>query len=157
MITHQVEVKGFGVEDHSTEEVRELVYALEERVKQLPQVDLPVEHSFADGLYMRKIKIPQGMVMAGRVHKQNDLQIIFYGDISVMTEDGMKRISGPATFTAKAGVKPFGYAHEETLWATVHHTHLTDLKEIEAALFEDEETVHDFITGQVKEVLSCQP
>jgi hypothetical protein len=43
------------------------------------------------------------------------------------------------------------------VWITVHHTHLTDLEEIEKELFETEETMFDFVTGCVKqEALPCQ-
>ena len=157
MIIERVSISGFGVEEHSPEEVRALVYALEDRLKQFPQTELPLTHKFADGLYYREILIPKGCALAGRLHRQADMNIVYYGDVEVLTEFGHKRVIGPCSFPGKAGIKQFGIAHEDTLWATVHHTHLTDLDEIETALFEDEESMFDFKTGQVRqEVLACQ-
>jgi hypothetical protein len=156
MIVHRVSSSGYQVSEWSPEQVRELVYNVEALLKEAPQVEMPVEHEFAYGLYMRKITIPKGTAMTGRVHKQDDLQIVVSGEMSVLTEDGIKRVIGPATFKGKAGIKPFGIAHEDTVWITVHHTHLTDLEEIEDALFEQEESMFDFDSGLVKqEALLC--
>jgi hypothetical protein len=101
--------------------------------------------------------IPKDAVLTGRVHKQNDLNIVIYGEMDVLTESGMKRIIGPAVFPGKAGVKQFGIAYADTLWVTVHHTHLTDLEEIDKELFEDGPGIYDFVTGKLKqETLPCQ-
>lgn len=162
MITHRMDTTGYGVVETSPEEIRDTIFAMEsgliEAVKNQPPIEVEVIHEFADGLYLRKILIPKGCAFTGRVHKQNDLQIMFYGDLSILTEHGTMHLTGPNTFTSKAGVKPFAIAHEDTLFATVHHTHLTDLREIEAALFEDETPAVDFITGHARqEVLPCHP
>lgn len=158
MMTHLVSVSGYNVEEPSQEDYRDFVYAVEERVKTLVQREVGVVHKFADGLYYREILIPKGHALTGRIHKQNDLNIVYYGDISVMTEHGtFLRIQGHASFPGKAGCKQFGVAHEDTLWATVHHTHLTDLDEIEDELFEDEPHVFDFKTGKIKEDTPCLP
>ena len=157
MITHLVEMAGHNAEMFTREGAREFVYGMEGCIKSAPQVEIKVEHYFAEGLYMRKIFIPAGLAWTGRVHKQDDLQIIFYGELAILTEDGFKRFTGPDQFTSKKGVKPFAVSYQDTLWATVHHTHLTDLDEIEKELFEDEESLVDFASGQVKqEALPCQ-
>lgn len=139
------------------EGAREFVYGMEDALRQAPQVEIPVEHYFAHGLYMRKIFIPAGVALTGRVHRQDDLQIMFYGDLAILGEDGtFRRFTGPNQFTSKAGVKPFAVAYEDTLWATVHHTHLTDLEEINKELFFEDNCLFDFATGHVKEELPCQ-
>lgn len=148
MITHLVSQSGIGAVERTPEEAREVVYGLEEHLKQFPQREIDVTHKFSDGLYYREILIPEGSAMTGRVHKQNDMNIVFYGTVDILTETGdMKRVVGPCSFTGKAGVKQFGIAVEDTLWATVHHTHLTDLDAIEKELFEDEDPMVDFKTG----------
>lgn len=151
MITHVVSTSGVGAVEHTVEEVRELVYALEAKIKQMPQYEISVEHDFADGIYSRRILIPAGVMLTGKVHKQNDLNIMVYGDIDILTENGLRRMTGFNEFPGKAGIKQFGIAYEDTLWITVHHIHLTDLDEIEKELFEDEECVFDFKTGKVKQ------
>ena len=158
MIIHQVSTQGFEVQEIAPEDLREEIYRMEGCLRQVPSEDVPVEHIFADGLYMRQIFLRKGLAITGRLHKQDDLQILIYGDLTIYTEGGMKRYVGHAAFRSKAGVKPFAVANEDTLWATVHHTHLTDLNEIDKELFEDEPGAElDFITGKViQEVLPCR-
>lgn len=151
MIIHRIETACFGVKDRTPEETRGFIYDLENLIKQAPQIEIPVVHKFADGLYYREILIPKGTVMTGRIHKQNDLNIVYYGDMEVLTENGLRWVIGAESFPGKAGIKQFGIAHEDTLWATVHHTHLTDLDELEKELFEDEESLFDFKTGEVSQ------
>src|ERR1035437_7881782 len=126
------------------------IYSAERFLATLPQTEVDPRHVFADGIYSRELLIPAGNWITGKVHKQNDLNIVVYGHMKVMTSEGFKEVAGPAHFTGKAGVKKIGYAYEDTLWITVHHTHLTDLDEIEKELFEDngEPKVLDFKTGK---------
>jgi hypothetical protein len=158
MIIHQVSAQGFEVEEIAPEDLRSEIYLMEECLRLTPAEDVPVEHIFAEGLYMRKIFLRKGLAITGRIHKQDDLQILISGDLTIYTEDGMKRYIGHAAFRSKAGIKPFAVANEDTHWATVHHTHLTDLDAIDKELFEQEPGAElDFITGKViQEVLPCQ-
>ena len=158
MIIHRVATTGYGVIDLDPEEAKNFIMAGETMMKKMPQVDMETEHIISGGLYMRKLLVPKGTALTGRIHKFDDIKIVFYGDISVLTEDGQfKRVVGHATFPGKAGVKPFALAHEDTLWATVHRVHFDNLKDIEAELFEEEDHMFDFETGKVlPEVLQCQ-
>jgi hypothetical protein len=105
----------------------EKVYRLEKEIEALPQVMCPVWHHFAPGLYARKMLIPKGTVLTGAVHKTEHLCIIS-GDISVSTDDGMKRITDAhAILSSKPGAKRAGFTHEDTYWTTVHATDETDL------------------------------
>jgi hypothetical protein len=157
MITHQVSTSGYGVEEITPERVAEFMSTFEAELAKAPQYEFTVEHEFADGIYSRRLFIPAGATIMGLVHKQNDLNIMVYGDIDVLTANGMRRIEGHEVFPGEAGIKQFGHAYKDTLWITVHHTHLTDLHEIEEALFEEGIAAFDFITGKVKpEVLQCQ-
>ena len=129
----------------------EKILSLESSLREFPQLELPLTHVFAFGLYAREITIPKGTIMTGRIHKNVDLNIVYYGDMDVMTEHGMKRVQGPCMFKGRANTKQIGYAYEQTRWVTVHATELTDLREIEEALFADEgkPLLHDFTTGRV--------
>ena len=147
MITHQVSQAGFGVQEHSPEEIRGAILGLEGVMRQMPQVTIEPTHAFAHGLYSRSILIPKGTLLTGKVHKQDDLQIMVYGDCAVKTELGEKRLQGFHMFPSKAGYKQIGLAHEDTLWVTVHATTETDLDRLEELLFEDEPRILDFKTG----------
>jgi hypothetical protein len=121
--------------------IRQQIMNLEEFMKAMPPeeiIDLPVAHHFSHG-------IPKGCVIVGKIHKHANLNIISKGDITVMTEDGPRRVTAPCTIVSPPGVKRVGYAHEDTVWTCIHGTHLTDLDAIEdefiAKSFEELETI----------------
>lgn len=120
----------------SPESMRAKVYALEAELQQCPQVDCPVVNHFAPGIYAREMTIPAGVVLTGAVHKTEHLNIVSKGRISVSTDDGMKEVSAPYTFVSKPGTKRVGFAHEETVWTTIHATDETDLDKLVVELTE---------------------
>ena len=118
----------------NNKDVRESIFALEEKVGDAPQIEMPVINYFADGIYAREITIPKGTVLTGKIHKTLHLNIISKGDISVVSEDGTKRIKAPYTFVSQPGAKRAGYAHEDTVWTSIHASKETDLDKLEAEL-----------------------
>jgi hypothetical protein len=118
------------------DEMRAKVLELESVVEKLPQVDCPVWHHFAPGLYARCMLIPKDTVLTGAVHRTEHLCIVS-GDISVTTDDGVKRITHPHFILAsKPGAKRAGYTHDDTYWTTVHATTETDLDKLAEELTE---------------------
>lgn len=122
-------------------ELREKILSMEAFMLEQPQVEIPVTHHFSQGIYAREITAPAGVMMTGMVHKHEHLNIMSKGEVSVLTEDGIKRFKAPCTFVSKPGTKRIGYVHEEMVWTTIHATTETDLKKLEAELvtrsFED--------------------
>lgn len=124
---NQVKVKDF----------RDTVERLEEKVSNLPNAIkgdsplLPLKHSFGDGLYVRDLTIPKGMLVIGKIHKNPTLNFLLKGEITVATEDGVKRLKAPMYFISPAGSKKVGFTHEDTVWINVHATQETDLEKIE--------------------------
>lgn len=110
--------------------MRNSIARLEAAMLQLPQVDLPVEHWFAPGIYARRLLIHKGVTLTGAVHLKENVNFLEYGDITVLTSDGVKRIRAPAIIVSPAGVKRVGYAHENTIWTTFFMTDLTNPEEI---------------------------
>lgn len=93
----------------------------------------PLKHTFSDGVYVRQMTIRKGTPIIGKIHKHECTNIILSGDITVVSEEGMKRIKAPYTFVSPPGVKRIGYAHEDTVWINVHSNpdNETDLAQIE--------------------------
>jgi hypothetical protein len=104
---------------------------LEAAMKEMPQLEIPVRHWFAPGMYAREVTIPAGACVTGKIHKYPHLNIISAGDISVLTEEGVKRIQAPFTLLSPAGVKRVGFAHTDTVWTTIHASIETDLAKLE--------------------------
>lgn len=112
----------------------ETIQRFEQCLRKLPQLEIATTHHFADGLYGREILIPAGCTLTGKVHKGEHLNFLMQGDITVWTEDGMKRLQAPAVIVSKPGTKRVGHAHTDTIWVTVHATHETDLERLESEL-----------------------
>lgn len=117
---------------------REKIMELESAMRQYDQLEIPVTHHFSEGLYAREILIPAGTILTGKVHKTEHLNIVSKGDITVWTEDGMKRVQAPFTMVSRPGTKRVGYAHEDTVWTTIHATNERDLVALEEQLIEKE-------------------
>lgn len=101
-------------------------------IADLPQVEIPVKDYFSKGVYAREIFIPKGTVITGKIHKFTNLNIMSQGEMSVLTEDGIKRVKAPFTIVSPPGTRRVAYAHEDTIWTTIHGTEKTNVDEIEA-------------------------
>lgn len=101
-------------------------------------VQLETWHHFADGLVARTIRIKAGTCLTGAAHKAEHMNVC-YGDISVWTEDGMKRLTGYHVLPSLPGAKRVGFAHADTYWTTVHvnPTNERDIEKLEDALVEE--------------------
>lgn len=116
--------------------VREKVLRLEQELLKGDPIDLPVNHHFAQGLYARELFIPAGTVLTGKIHRFEQINIISKGEISVLTEEGIVRIKAPYTLVSPPGTKRVGFAHEDTVWTTIHPNpdDETDLEALEMRL-----------------------
>ena len=107
------------VKNKSTNRAKILEY--EKIAKELPQVEIPVNHYIHGGMYGREITIPKGTVITGQLYKFDHLDVMISGDITVSTDTGeTKRLTGFNLFKGMAGKKRAGYAHEDTHWITFH-------------------------------------
>jgi hypothetical protein len=106
----------------SPEEIRASIMALESKMMEMTdhQVELKVTHHFAPGIYMRELFIPKGVTLTGKIHKTEHLNILSQGDISVYTDQGIKRLTASTVIKSDPGTKRVGYAHEDSVWITVH-------------------------------------
>lgn len=117
--------------------LRNKVWAAEECMKATPSIPknpeevCPHKDYFSQGVYAREMFIPKGTVIIGKLHKHQQLNVLLSGDLSVVTESGVQRIRPPFVVVSPPGTKRMAYAHEDSVWLTVHGTELTDVDEIE--------------------------
>jgi hypothetical protein len=111
--------------------LREKIASLESSIAKCPQAEIPLKHSFSKGVYAREITIPKGSLIVGKIHKHQNMNIISKGEVSFFSIDGAVRVKAPHTFVASPGVKRVIFAHEDTVWTTIHGTNETDLDKIE--------------------------
>lgn len=107
------------------------VESIEDKILEMPPVEIPVKHYFSQGVYAREIFIPKGTVLTGHIHKFKNLNIMSSGELSILTENGVVRVKAPFTVVSNPGTKRLAYAHEDTVWTTIHGTDETDVDLIE--------------------------
>ena len=132
---------------------RQKVSFAEALLLQQPQVDIPLRHYFSPGVYAREMTVPAGVMLTGKIHKYAQLNILSKGEVSVMLEDGVKRIKAPYTVVAPAGSKRIFYTHEESVWTVILATEETDIEKIEADFTASSETEYQqFLANKEREV-----
>lgn len=86
------------------------------------KAELPLAHFHGGGLYARELVLPKGAFAIGEIQKFPHVSVISKGEISMLNEDGgVTRIKAPCTIVSKPGVRKCGFAHEDTVWTTVHN------------------------------------
>lgn len=145
---------------------RENITKFEEKVKQIPGAlgadPFPLEHSFADGLYIRQLTVPPKTLTVTKIHAVNHAFFLMKGTISVLTEEGVKKYTAPYHGITKAGTKRIIFHHDEVIFTTVHSTKETDLDKIEVEVIADDfddlkdridsDKISQFIENMTKEI-----
>lgn len=116
--------------------MREKVEILEQELNQLPQVDCPISHHFAPGMYARRMSIKAGVVVTGAVHKTEHLIVIAKGRLRIVTDDGTAEVSAGDIITCKPGMKNAVVALEDSAWVNFFPTTETDTDKLVEILTE---------------------
>jgi hypothetical protein len=90
-----------------------------------------LEHHFNQGVYTRRIYIPRGNYIVGKIHKQEHLNTLESGSVVYMTEEGVETLVGPTAMISPAGTKRFLFTLTDVVWATYHNTDKTNPKDAE--------------------------
>ncbi len=107
------------------------ILKLQDAIAAMPQVEQPVAHYFAPGLYARECTLLKDSLVVGKIHKHAHINTISKGRVLVSTEFGTDELCAPCTFVSIPGTKRAVLALEETIWTTYHPTEETDLEKIE--------------------------
>lgn len=117
------------------------VHRLEADLLKMPQANIKTDHRFRPGFYERTITIPPWTVLTGAEHLTDYTVRLERGTIAVNTDDGVKVLTAPFQFEAKAGIKRAGRVFEdEVVWTDVYANldDCTDIPTIEARLYSTE-------------------
>ncbi len=111
------------------------------------ELEIPHVDRFSKGVYSREITITKGTFLIGKIHKFENLNILSKGKLSIISIDGCHTVEAPHTVVSSPGVKRFAYAHEDSVWTTIHGTDETDVDKIEEI----------FIAKDYSEVIEHKP
>lgn len=112
--------------------MNDLVRALEDEMRKLPQIQLETKHYFADGMYCRALFRPAGTLIVGKQHRREHFYIVVTGKVQVE-----QNVYGPGSIVVSGpGTKRAVLALEDSLCITVHRTNKKNLDKIERDLIE---------------------
>ena len=136
------------------DDLRQRVENLQVEVLKLQQYEPQTKHTFHGGMYCREVWRPAGVLVIGKVHKKEHFYVIMYGTVSITTDDGVQRITGPCILSSMPGTKRAVYAETDALCATFHRVESTTVDDAETELVEDEPNSMYLAGNTVKGVLS---
>ena len=90
------------------------------------------KHSFADGLYIREMRMKKGQLGFSAIHKHSYGFFLLSGILASSKEDGVEEFIGPCYIISPQGAKRIVYAIEDCVITTVHAnpTNTEDLGEL---------------------------
>lgn len=112
----------------------EKIESIEKLLLEWPQVECPLTHHFAPGVYTREILMPAGSFIIGHEHKTKHVNIVLSGRALVMINGQPFQIEAPYIFVSDPGVRKVLFILEDMRFATVHPTQETDLVKLEEEL-----------------------
>ena len=91
------------------------------------------KHSFADGVYIREMKMKKGQLGFSAIHKHSYGLFLLSVILASSKEEGVEEFIAPCYIISPRGAKRIVYAVEDCVITTVHAnpTNTQDLKEIE--------------------------
>ncbi|MDH5818998.1 hypothetical protein [Acinetobacter pseudolwoffii] len=111
------------------------------------QIDVPVQHHFAPGVYMRQMNAAAGTLVVSKMHRTEHMNILLKGSLTVATEDGIQLMTAPCVLKSMPGTKRIGYFHEDSSWITIHPTSDTDLEKIEQQVIVPDDEIDQFLAS----------
>lgn len=82
--------------------------------------ELPLTHTFCEGIYIREIVLKKDTIAIGKIHKLDHAFFLLKGTLVIFTENGIQEIIAPYYGTSPSGTKRVVYAKEECVFVNVH-------------------------------------
>ncbi len=120
------------IQSFDKDQIRDFIARAEVIMKESGgELEIPHTDRFSKGVYCREITIPKDTFLIGKIHKFENLNILSKGKLSIISIEGCQTVEAPFTIVSPPGVKRFAYAHEDSVWSTIHGTDETDVDKIE--------------------------
>ena len=106
---------------------------IQEKMLEMPQTLVSIDHFIHGGMYSRTSFIPAGVYGIGVEWAEDHIAIVV-GDITATTDEGVVRIRGHNILKVKAGSKRAVLAHADTYFTAIFTTKATDVFDAETEL-----------------------
>ncbi len=82
--------------------------------------NIPIEHMFMEGVYVRKMTMFKDTVVLGAIHHHKHICFLLKGNLTVRSEEGLINYVAPCFIIAEPGNQRLLYAHEDSEWYNIH-------------------------------------
>lgn len=102
------------------------------------EIEPPLDHYFAKGLYGRRIYCPAGTTVITKTHMSHHISVALRGKCTVFDDHGNKsEVSAPGVWVTEPGTVRAIYCHDEVEWLTAHATDKDNVDDVEEEIFAD--------------------
>ena len=98
--------------------------------------DMYLEHFFAPGMYGRRMFIPAGLILIGKIHRHSHLNVMTFGSLEIVSTFGSDIKVGPDMWQSEAGIQRnvLGLTDAQIITLHANPTDTQDLAELEAMI-----------------------
>lgn len=132
------------------------VLAIEKKLKQVANIELPVEHLFTENQYIRQLYVPKDTVIVGKRHRYKTLNMLLKGRMLIYDDNETIEVVAPFIVETEEYTKKAGYAIEDSIWCNIHVTNKKDLEEIEEEFIIPEEEYQQLLKVEEQKCLGYQ-
>jgi hypothetical protein len=106
---------------------------IEQKMLMQEQVEIPLEHIFSGGVYIRQITVKAGTLIMGKRHRHETCNCLLKGTLLVYVAEDKPPVEmvAPILFTTPPGTKKFAFCRADAVFLNIIPTNLTDPDEIE--------------------------
>lgn len=121
------------------------IVRLQEEMLKLPQIEMPTDHYFCNGMYARRIFSKAGTLIVGKKHKTEHFYMVLTGIIQANINNELVILDadrdGPQILTCPVGTKRAVYVIKDSWRLNVHlNLENKELNELENELVEEDLT-----------------
>jgi len=124
----------------------------------MEQTACPLSHQFQEGLYIREIRIPAGILLTGRIHKHGHVCQLLEGSVVLIHPGGQREaFQAPSEILTLPGYQMVVYAVTDVIARTVHPnpTNERDIAVLDADIFEPAAVTLELGEALHQRELSC--
>ena len=125
---------------------RASVERLQAELSKLPQYEPKTRHYFHGGMYCREVYRDAGVLVVGKVHKQEHFYLIVSGRVRI----GRDEFGAGALILSKPGTKRAVLSIEPTTCMTFHRSDAKTVEDAEAELVEEDDSATFAIGNRAK-------
>tara|TARA_R110002110_G_scaffold61393_2_gene172396 strand:- start:41 stop:487 length:447 start_codon:yes stop_codon:yes gene_type:complete len=95
--------------------------------------EIPIESSFADQIYVRKMTMKADQLIVGAIHNHQHVWFLLTGHVSINNNGEIIDYIAPCYTISEPGSKRAIYAHEDSIFVNIHKNPLNikDIKELQ--------------------------